>query len=201
MKLEFLNVLKSGVVFYPCSGFDFEMINEMQELHPNTKNFIYCNSEMPDGFSEAPDMIETRINESRFTFKKTNEVEINSIKCIDKFYADFIKIYGDDFKNYVGEIKNLITHYALRHENLTFNLFYVSAESLTFFNWLTSLKIKYNKNSKNSLVIKAPHGAWVAENEFITLLYKQVEFFNSPVVYKVSNTFPYNLTEVHELNV
>jgi len=201
MKLEFLNVLKSGVVFYPCSGFDFEMIHEMQELHPNTKNFIYCNSGLPDGFSEELKMLETRINESGFTFKKINEVEINSIKCIDKFYADFIKIYGDDFKNYVGEIKNLITHYALRHENLTFNLFYVSAESLTFFNWLTSLKIEYNKNSKNSLVIKAPHGAWVAENEFITLLYKQVEFFNIPVVYKVSNAFPYNLTEVHELNV
>ena len=201
MKLEFLNVLKSGVVFYPCSGFDFEMINEMQELHPNTKDFIYCNSEMPDGYSEELKMLETRINESGFTFKKINEVEINSIKCIDKFYADFIKIYGDDFKNYVGEIKNLITHYALRHENLPFNLFYVSAESLTFFNWLTSLKIEYNKNSKNSLVIKAPHGAWVAENEFITLLYKQVEFFNSPVVYKVSHAFPYNLIEVHEVNV
>jgi len=201
MKLEFLNVLKSGVVFYPCSGFDFEMIHEMQELHPNTKNFIYCNSGLPDGFSEELKMLETRINESGFTFKKINEVEINSIKCIDKFYADFIKIYGDDFKNYVGEIKNLITHYVLRHENLTLNLFYVSAESLTFFNWLTSLKIKYNQNSKNSLVIKAPHGAWVAENEFITLLYKQVEFFNIPVVYKVSNAFPYNLIEVHELNV
>ena len=201
MKLEFLNVLKSGVVFYPCSGFDFEMIHEMQELHPNTKNFIYCNSGLPDGFSEAPDMIETRINESGFTFEKINEAEINSIKCIDKFYADFIKVYGVDFKNYVDEITNVITHYVLRYENLTVNLFYVSAEGLTFFNWLISLKVKYNKNSKNSLVIKAPHGAWVAENEFITLLYKQVEFFNIPVVYKVSNAFPYNLTEVHELNV
>ena len=201
MKDKLLLALDKGIAYYPCSGFDFEMIHEMQELHPKTKNFIYCNSEMPDGYSEELKMLETRINESGFTFKKINEVEINSIKCIDKFYADFIKIYGDDFKNYVGEIKNLITHYALRHENLTFNLFYVSAESLTFFNWLTSLKIEYNKNRKNSLVIKAPHGAWVAENEFITLLYKQVEFFNSPVVYKVSNTFPYNLTEVHELNV
>ena len=79
----------------------------------------------------------------------------------------------------MGEIKNLITYYALFHENLPFNLFYVSAESLTFFNWLTSLKIDFYKNSKNSLVIKAPHGAWVAENEFITLLYKQVEFLIS----------------------
>ena len=70
MKLEFLNVLKSGVVFYPCSGFDFEMINEMQELHPNTKNFIYCNSEMPDGFSEAPDMMRQELLKVGLHLKK-----------------------------------------------------------------------------------------------------------------------------------
>jgi hypothetical protein len=74
---------------------------------------------------------------------------------------------------------------------LTVNLFYVSAESLTFFNWLTSLKIKYNKNSKNLLVIKAPHGAWIAENEFITLLKERSKFFNLRATYNWDNDPPY----------
>ena len=191
MKPKFLTVLKSGVVYYPGSGFDFAMIHTIHKIQPETKNFIYCNSGLPDGFSEELKMLETRINESGFTFKKINEAEINTIKCIDKFYADFIKVYGVDFKNYVDEIKNLITHYVLRHESLTVNLFYVSAESLTFFNWLTSLKIKYNKNSKNLLVIKAPHGAWIAENEFITLFTERSKFFNPRATYNWDNDPPY----------
>ena len=70
MKPKILTVLKSGVVYYPGSGFDFAMIHEMQELHPKTKNFIYCNSEMPDGFSEAPDMMRQELLKVGLHLKK-----------------------------------------------------------------------------------------------------------------------------------
>lgn len=192
MQTRLFSALERGVVFYPCSGFDFNMIHEMQKFNPNTKDFIYCNSMMPDGWSEDPNMLETRIVESGFTFEKINEVEINSIKCIDIFYANFIKIYGDDFEKYVSEIKNLITHYVLRYGNLTVNLFYISAESLTLFNWLNSLKIKYNKNSKNTLVINAPGGGWLNITEdFIALLYEQSRLFNSTAIHNSLKKPPY----------
>ena len=44
MKNKLLNALGRGVVFYPCSGNDFEMINTINNYNSNSKDFIYCDS-------------------------------------------------------------------------------------------------------------------------------------------------------------
>ena len=44
IKTRLFNALGRGVVFYPCSGNDFEMINTINNYNSKSKDFIYCDS-------------------------------------------------------------------------------------------------------------------------------------------------------------
>ena len=75
MKIRLLNALRRGVVFYPCSGNDFNMIKTINKYNSKSKDFIYCDSGNLNenvGYAENIDNLEIRINES---FEIVNSVE------------------------------------------------------------------------------------------------------------------------------
>ena len=197
MKNKLLNALRRGVVFYPCSGNDFEMINTINNYNSNSKDFIYCDSGNLNanvGVAENIDNLECRINE-RFEILQIEEADIRSIYPIENIYHQLGISYGAEYNIYVEGIENRVTLYKLKNcDDVVFNLFYFRAESVTLFRWLNSLKLQEDINGKNTLVINAPGGGWLDTEVFIALLYQQAELFNVRAIYNWDNfEVPYQL--------
>ena len=197
MKNKLLNALGRGVVFYPCSGNDFEMINTINNYNSNSKDFIYCDSGNLNanvGVAENIENLECRINE-RFEILQSEEAVIRSICPIENIYHQLGISYGTEYNIYVEGIENRVTLYKLKNcDDVVFNLFYFRAESVTLFRWLNSLKLQEDINGKNTLVINAPGGGWLDTEVFIALLYQQAELFNVRAIYNWDNfEVPYQL--------
>ena len=197
MKNKLLNALRRGVVFYPCSGNDFEMINTINNYNSNSKDFIYCDSGNLNanvGYAENIDNLECRINE-RFEILQIEEADIRSIYPIENIYHQLGISYSAEYNIYVEGIENRVTLYKLKNcDDVVFNLFYFRAESVTLFRWLNSLKLQEDINGKNTLVINAPGGGWLDTEVFIALLYQQAELFNVRAIYNWDNfEVPYQL--------
>ena len=196
MKIRLLNALRRGVVFYPCSGNDFEMINTINNYNLNSKDFIYCDSGNLNGnvgVIEIIDNLEIRINES-FEIVNSVEADIGSIYPIENIYHQLGITYGAEYNTYVEGIQNTVTLYKLKNwDDVEFNLFYFRAESVTLFHWLNSLKLENNKTGENTLVINAPGGGWLGYEKIIALLYKQSKLFNVTATYDWDNNPPYQL--------
>ena len=197
MKNKLLNALRRGVVFYPCSGNDFEMINTINNYNSNSKDFIYCDSGNLNanvGVAENIDNLECRINE-RFEILQIDEADIRSIYPIENIYHQLGISYSAEYNIYVEGIENRVTLYKLKNcDDVVFNLFYFRAESVTLFRWLNSLKLQEDINGKNTLVINAPGGGWLDTEVFIALLYQQAELFNVRAIYNWDNfEVPYQL--------
>ena len=197
MKNKLLNALGRGVVFYPCSGNDFEMINTINNYNSNSKDFIYSDSGNLNanvGVAENIENLECRINE-RFEILQSEEAVIRSICPIENIYHQLGISYGTEYNIYVEGIENRVTLYKLKNcDDVVFNLFYFRAESVTLFRWLISLKLQEDINGKNTLVINAPGGGWLDTEVFIALLYQQAELFNVRAIYNWDNfEVPYQL--------
>ena len=197
MKNKLLNALGRGVVFYPCSGNDFEMINTINNYNSNSKDFIYSDSGNLNanvGVAENIENLECRINE-RFEILQIDEADIRSIYPIENIYHQLGISYGAEYNIYVEGIENRVTLYKLKNcDDVVFNLFYFRAESVTLFLWLNSLKLQEDINGKNTLVINAPGGGWLDTEVFIALLYQQAELFNVRAIYNWDNfEVPYQL--------
>ena len=197
MKNKLLNALGRGVVFYPCSGNDFEMINTINNYNSNSKDFIYSDSGNLNtnvGVAENIENLECRINE-RFEILQIDEADIRSIYPIENIYHQLGISYGAEYNIYVEGIENRVTLYKLKNcDDVVFNLFYFRAESVTLFRWLNSLKLQEDINGKNTLVINAPGGGWLDTEVFIALLYQQAELFNVRAIYNWDNfEVPYQL--------
>ena len=197
MKNKLLNALGRGVVFYPCSGNDFEMINTINNYNSNSKDFIYSDSGNLNanvGVAENIENLECRINE-RFEILQSEEAVIRSICPIENIYHQLGISYGTEYNIYVEGIENRVTLYKLKNcDDVVFNLFYFRAESVTLFRWLNSLKLQEDINGKNTLVINAPGGGWLDTEVFIALLYQQAELFNVIAIYNWDNfDVPYQL--------
>ena len=197
MKNKLLNALGRGVVFYPCSGNDFEMINTINNYNSNSKDFIYCDSGNLNanvGYAENIDNLECRINE-RFEILQSEEAVIRSICPIENIYHQLGISYGTEYNIYVEGIENRVTLYKLKNcDDVVFNLFYFRAESVTLFRWLNCLKLQEDINGNNTLVINAPGGGWLDTAEFIALLYQQAALFNVIAMYNWDNfEVPYQL--------
>lgn len=197
MKNKLLNALGRGVVFYPCSGNDFEMINTINNYNSNSKDFIYSDSGNLNanvGVAENIENLECRINE-RFEILQSEEAVIRSICPIENIYHQLGISYGAEYNIYVEGIENRVTLYKLKNcDDVVFNLFYFRAESVTLFRWLNSLKLQEDINGKNTLVINAPGGGWLDTEVFIALLYQQAELFNVRAIYNWDNfEVPYQL--------
>ena len=197
MKNKLLNALRTGVVFYPCSGNDFEMINTINNYNSNSKDFIYCDSGNLNanvGYAENIDNLECRINE-RFEISQIEEADIRSIYPIENIYHQLGISYGAEYNIYVEGIENRVTLYKLKNcDDVVFNLFYFRAESVTLFRWLNCLKLQEDINGNNTLVINAPGGGWLDTAEFIALLYQQAALFNVIAMYNWDNfEVPYQL--------
>ncbi len=197
MKNKLLNALGRGVVFYPCSGNDFEMINTINNYNSNSKDFIYSDSGNLNanvGVAENIENLECRINE-RFEILQSEEAVIRSICPIENIYHQLGISYGTEYNIYVEGIENRVTLYKLKNcDDVVFNLFYFRAESVTLFRWLNSLKLQEDINGKNTLVINAPGGGWLDTEVFIALLYQQAELFNVRAIYNWDNfEVPYQL--------
>ena len=197
MKNKLLNALGRGVVFYPCSGNDFEMINTINNYNSNSKDFIYCDSGNLNanvGVAENIENLECRINE-RFEILQIDEADIRSIYPIENIYHQLGISYGAEYNIYVEGIENRVTLYKLKNcDDVVFNLFYFRAESVTLFRWLNSLKLQEDINGNNTLVINAPGGGWLDTEVFIALLYQQAELFNVRAIYNWDNfEVPYQL--------
>ena len=203
MKIRLLNALGRGVVFYPCSGNDFEMINTINNYNLNSKDFIYCDSGNLNenvGVPEIIDNLEIRINES-FEIVNSVEADIASIYSIENIYHQLAESNGDEYNTYVKGIENRVTLYMLKNCNdVEFNLFYFRAESVALFHWLNSLKLKNNKTGENTLVINAPGGGWLGYEKIIALLYKQSKLFNVTATYDWDNDPPYQLVNKNQVN-
>ena len=197
MKNKLLNALGRGVVFYPCSGNDFEMINTINNYNSNSKDFIYSDSGNLNanvGVAENIENLECRINE-RFEILQSEEAVIRSICPIENIYHQLGISYGTEYNIYVEGIENRVTLYKLKNcDDVVFNLFYFRAESVTLFRWLNSLKLQEDINGKNTLVINAPGGGWLDTEVFTALLYQQAELFNVRAIYNWDNfEVPYQL--------
>ena len=197
MKNKLLNALGRGVVFYPCSGNDFEMINTINNYNSNSKDFIYCDSGNLNanvGVAENIENLECRINE-RFEILQSEEAVIRSICPIENIYHQLGISYGTEYNIYVEGIENRVTLYKLKNcDDVVFNLFYFRAESVTLFRWLNCLKLQEDINGNNTLVINAPGGGWLDTAEFIALLYQQAALFNVIAMYNWDNfEVPYQL--------
>ena len=197
MKNKLLNALGRGVVFYPCSGNDFEMINTINNYNSNSKDFIYSDSGNLNanvGVAENIENLECRINE-RFEILQSEEAVIRSICPIENIYHQLGISYGTEYNIYVEGIENRVTLYKLKNcDDVVFNLFYFRAESVTLFRWLNCLKLQEDINGNNTLVINAPGGGWLDTAEFIALLYQQAALFNVIAMYNWDNfEVPYQL--------
>ena len=197
MKIRLLNALGRGVVFYPCSGNDFNMINTINKYNSKSKDFIYCDSGNLNanvGVAENIENLECRINE-RFEILQSEEAVIRSICPIENIYHQLGISYSAEYNIYVEGIENRVTLYKLKNcDDVVFNLFYFRAESVTLFRWLISLKLQEDINGNNTLVINAPGGGWLDTEEFIALLYQQAELFNVRAIYNWDNfEVPYQL--------
>ena len=194
MKTRLLNALNRGVVFYPCSGNDFNMINTINNYNLNSIDFIYCDSGNLNanvGVAENIDNLEIRINES-FEILQYVEADIGSIYPIENIYRQLAESNGEEYNTYVEGIQNTVTLYKLKNCNdVEFNLFYFRAESVTLFHWLNSLKSKKKTTGENTLVINAPGGGWLGPAELIDLLNEQSNFFNVTATYDWHNDPPY----------
>ena len=194
MKTRLFNALKRGVVFYPCSGNDFNMINTINKYNSKSKDFIYCDSGNLNesvGVAENIDNLEVRISE-RFEIVNSVEADIGSIYLIENIYHQLGISYGAKYNTYVVGIENRVTLYMLKNCNdVEFNLFYFRAESVALFHWLNSLKLKKNTTGENTLVINAPGGGWLYTAEFIALLNERSQFFNVTATYDWDNDPPY----------
>ena len=203
MKIRLLNALRRGVVFYPCSGNDFNMINTINNYNSNSKDFIYCDSGNLNGnvgVTENIDNLEVRISE-RFEIVNSVEADIESIYPIENIYHQLGITYGAKYNTYVEGIENRVTLYILKNwDDVEFNLFYFRAESVALFHWLNSLKLKNNKTGENTLVINAPGGGWLGYKKIIALLYKQSKLFNVTATYDWHNDPPYQLVNKNQLN-
>ena len=96
MKNKLLNALGRGVVFYPCSGNDFEMINTINNYNSNSKDFIYSDSGNLNanvGVAENIENLECRINEG-FEILQIDEAVIRSICPIENIYHQLGISYG-----------------------------------------------------------------------------------------------------------
>ena len=203
MKTRLFNALKRGVVFYPCSGNDFNMINTINKYNSKSKDFIYCDSGNLNesvGVAENIDNLEVRISES-FEIVNSVEADIGSIYPIENIYHQLGITYGAKYNTYVEGIQNTVTLYKLKNwDDVEFNLFYFRVESVTLFHWLNSLKLD-NKTGENTLVIKAPGGGWLGYEKIIALLYEQSKLFNVRAIYNLDNfETPYQLVNKNQLN-
>ena len=203
MKIRLLNALRRGVVFYPCSGNDFNMINTINNYNSKSKDFIYCDSGNLNenvGYAENIDNLEIRINES-FEIVNSVEADIKSIYPIENIYHQLGITYGAKYNTYVEGIENRVTLYMLKNwDDVEFNLFYFRAESVALFHCLNSLKLENNKTGENTLVINAPGGGWLYTAEFIALLNERSQFFNVTATYDWDNDPPYQLVNKNQLN-
>lgn len=202
MKTRLLNALKRGVVYYPCSGNDFEMIKTINENNLSSKDFIYCDSGNLNanvGYAENIDNLEDRMNES-FEILQSTDADIQSIFPIENIYRQLAGYYGFEYNSYVGDIQNTLTLYKLKkYDGVVFNLFYFRAESVTLFHWLNWVKLQKSKNGDNTIVINAPGGGWLSTKDFIALLDQQAALFNVKAIYNFNNfENPYQL--VNQIN-
>ena len=191
MKDKLLLALDKGIAYYPCSGFDFEMINTLHKFQPRTKNFIYCNSENADGWSLNTEEFIPQIERNGFHYEELETMLIEDVHPIGCIYNQLSILYGDKFRSYIESIKNTVTQYLLTYEKQNYNLFYFRAEALTLFHWLNDLNSNSIKKGNNTLIIKAPNGQWIGTEEFIKLLHEQSQFFNVTATYDWDNDPPY----------
>ena len=192
MKDKLLLALDKGIAYYPCSGFDFEMIHTIHKIQPETKNFIYCNSENADGWSLNTEEFNPQIERNGFHYEEFETMLIEDVHPIENIYHQLGITYGAKYNTYVEGIENRVTLYMLKNwDDVEFNLFYFRAESVTLFHWLNSLKLENNKTGENTLVINAPGGGWLYTAEFIALLNEQSQFFNVTATYDWDNDPPY----------
>ena len=198
---KLLLALDEGIAYYPCSGFDFEMINTLHKFQPRTKNFIYCNSENADGWSLNTEEFNPQIERNGFQYEEFETMLIEDIHQIGNIYRQLAESNGAEYNTYVEGIQNTVTLYKLKNwDDVEFNLFYFRAESVTLFHWLNSLKLENNKTGENTLVINAPGGGWLYTAEFIALLNEQSQFFNVTATYDWDNDPPYQLVNKNQLN-
>ena len=197
---KLLLALDKGIAYYPCSGFDFEMIKTIHKFQPRTKNFIYCNSENEDGGSLSIDHFILQFKCSGFLYKELETKLIEYIHPIGCIYNRLNNLYGGEFRNYSESIKNTVTQYLLTYEKQNYNLFYFRAEALTLFHWLNDLNSNSIKKGNNTLIIKAPNGQWIGTEEFIKLLHEQAHLFNTTAIYNEFQKTPYQLVNKNQLN-
>ena len=191
MKDKLLLALDEGIAYYPCSGFDFEMIHTIHKIQPETKNFIYCNSENADGWSLNTEEFIPQIERNGFQYEEFETMLIEDIHQIGCIYNRLNNLYGGEFRNYSESIKNTVTQYLLTYEKQNYNLFYFRAEALTLFYWLNDLNSNSIKKGNNTLIIKAPNGQWIGTEKFIKLLHEQAHLFNTTAIYNEFQKTPY----------
>ena len=194
MNDKLLLALDEGIAYYPCSGFDFEMINTIHKFQPRTKNFIYCNSENADGWSLNTEEFIPQIERNGFQYEEFETMLIEEIHKIKNIYHQLGISYGAEYNTYVEGIQNTVTLYKLKNwDDVEFNLFYFRAEALTLFYWLNDLNSNSIKKGNNTLIIKAPNGQWIGTEEFIKLLHEQAQLFNTTAIYNGFKEVPYQL--------
>jgi hypothetical protein len=191
---KLLLALDEGIAYYPCSGFDFEMINTIHKFQPRTKNFIYCNSENADGWSLNTEEFIPQIERNGFQYEEFETMLIEEIHKIKNIYHQLGISYGAEYNTYVEGIQNTVTLYKFKNwDDVEFNLFYFRAEALTLFYWLNDLNSNSIKKGNNTLIIKAPNGQWIGTEEFIKLLHEQAQLFNTTAIYNGFKEVPYQL--------
>ena len=188
---KLLLALDEGIAYYPCSGFDFEMIHTIHKIQSETKNFIYCNSENADGWSLNTEEFIPQIERNGFHYEELETMLIEEIHPIGCIYNRLNNLYGGEFRNYSESIKNTVTQYLLTYEKQNYNLFYFRAEALTLFHWLNDLNSNSIKKGNNTLIIKAPNGQWIGTEQFIKLLHEQAHLFNTTAIYNEFQKTPY----------
>ena len=125
MKDKLLLALDKGIAYYPCSGFDFEMINTLHKFQPRTKNFIYCNSENADGWSLNTEEFIPQIERNGFHYEELETMLIEEIHQIGNIYRQLAESNGAEYNTYVEGIQNTVTLYKLKNcYDVEFNLFY-----------------------------------------------------------------------------
>ena len=200
MKDKLLLALEKGIAYYPCSGFDFEMIKTIHKFQPETKNFIYCNSENADGWSLNTEEFIPQIERNGFHYEELETKLIEDVHPIGCIYNQLSILNGDKFRSYFESIKNTVTQYLLTYEKQNYNLFYFRAEALTLFHWLNDLNSNSIKKGNNTLIIKAPNGQWIGTEEFIKLLHEQAHLFNTTAIYNEFQKTPYQSVNKNQLN-
>jgi hypothetical protein len=170
MKQLLENDLKYGFNFYPSSGYDFEMMKNIEDKCARLNNcFVFCDvGDYPKKYGMTPSMnfLDNQLGLEGYKIESKQEIE-DFLELVDSSFINSLnKLYGPEYKQFCSMIpkRNVIRYefnQLLLEENIV--LYFFSFDALTVLRFLLSIE-----GSKfDMLILHAPQGGWIDQSDYL----------------------------------